>query len=119
MRTFILATMAASAFGDDAHGHQPYSRDYYAAHACEHAVEDLQHRLDHIIANDFTQNKNLGEYEGTVEPYENQLTPIDEKACQNDARTAQNAQTDIDQQTTIHYLQAKQAALSGQIGSLK
>lgn len=44
--------------------------------------------------------------------------PLDQKACQNDSRTADNAQTDINQDVTITYLEARRDALVAAIGEL-
>ena len=80
-------SVSEAEFGDSM---KPYSRDFYAAHACEHAVWDLQDRLDAIVINDQTQNLDLGNANGTIEPYQDQFVPLDQKACQNDSRTADN-----------------------------
>ena len=68
----ILVAYAHAHGADDMHLDdymKPYSRDYYAAHACEHAVWDLQERIDAIEHNDFEQNVDLGIANGTIEPY--------------------------------------------------
>ena len=44
--------------------------------------------------------------------------PLDQKACQNDSRTADNAQTDINQDVTVAYLEARRDALLSAIGDL-
>ena len=72
--SFGAAIIVAYAYAHAAHEElddhvEPYSRDYYAAHACEHAVWDLQERIDAIEHNDFEQNVDLGEANGIIEPY--------------------------------------------------
>ena len=44
--------------------------------------------------------------------------PLDQKACQNDSRTADNKQTDINQDELITYLEGKKATLEGDIEDL-
>ena len=44
--------------------------------------------------------------------------PLDQKACQNDSRTADNKQTDINQDVTITYLEGRRDALVAAIGEL-
>ena len=64
------------------------------------------------------QNKDLSDANGTIEPYQDQLVPLDQKACQNDARTSDNKQTDINQDAEIEYLEGKKATLESGIGTL-
>ena len=116
----IAAYASAHSVHKDGDGHsvKPYSRDYYAAHACEHAVWDLEDRIQAIYINDQEQNVDLGDANGTIEPYSNQIVPLDQKACSNDARTADNKQTDIDQSATIAYLEGRKSSLEHAIGDL-
>ena len=55
------------------------------------------------------QNTDLGVANGTIEPYQDELVPLDQKACQNDSRTADNTQTDTNQDVTLTYLEGKKA----------
>ena len=110
--------MACAAHEADYDALKPYSRDYYAAHACEHAVWDLQDRLDAIVDNDQVQNLDLGNANGTIEPYQDEIVPLDQKACQNDSRTADNKQTDLNQNVEIVYLMNRKTDLEDAIGDL-
>ena len=96
----------------------PYSIDWYKAHACEHAIEDLTQRIGDLYFTDLQQNKDLGVAKGTIEPFQNQLTPIDEKACRNDSRTAENEQTDMNQDAELEYLEDKVETLTNNILTL-
>ena len=78
MRTSLAAALlvafttahAAGHSDDSDHEMKPYSRDYYAAHACEHATWDLQDRIDAVKLVDLVQNVDISEANGTIQPYQ-------------------------------------------------